>query len=290
MERLITAKEIVENYTNRETLTYYFISGGIKAYHKNTLEPFDGKLIYNFFQEFRETFKKENLYFLNDKHPVHMDPRTGVYYGMTMDKQEVEIDTFSWIDFYLELRKIPEWAKEDEEFYQYFTKGYPLYGKFCEEIENGWGLLQAEQIVFESLFKEREVIDIFCTQQQQVNHEITALEELELLSLEKLWPEATRQRIEGFEVFKKRLEKHFQTGIRAAIAVIDYCHTTNAKLRFEDLENLFDEKVPLPDDAKSLEEYRGKISTELARDIYKELGEKYRHKRGEKKPSNRAQA
>ena len=295
IERLITANEIIGLQMNEITLVNAVREGKIIPYKKSTLEKIDIKSIGKFYTKLSESFKKhiddekyEKGYYFAD-----FEDKFRFHIGYEIINEQTLEEFYEFIS-----ENMKNWGEDYEIIESFHNESTEISQKRYSEIINGWGNKQVKEIVFDenTVFKEREIRFEAITKEQikeidnrlsnyktECNREKTALKELEILSLEKLWPEATRQQKEGFEVFKKRLKKYFQIGIRAAVAVIDYCHKTNTKLRFEDLENLFDEKVPLPDDAKSLEEYRGKISTELAHDIYKELGERYRHKRGEKK-------
>lgn len=111
----------------------------------------------------------------------------------------------------------------------------------------------------------------------------SALEKLKICGIEMiLGNEASRQAKEGFEAWKKNLEKKFHEGIRAGTAVAAYCMKQDIKITKNDLQNLLYRDKTFPD-TEELEKF-AKIPKDLIEDIYSALPDKFRHGPGEKKP------
>lgn len=310
VERLITAHEIEHRYMNETTLVNAVREGKITPYRASNLEPIDIKAMEIFYTKLKESFKNSNrknkyqntCYFsdFEDKFRFHIDYNDHPYE--------------SFEEFYLFISKgMQAWNDDEELKIDFHDKSTEISNEMYSDILQGWGNKQVKEIVYDknTIFKEREVTfetvtrrqikdvkkhlklttEIMAKKQRQTSEcnksgALSSLEELNALSLEKLWPESNRQQKDGFETFKKRLNKHFKTGTRAAVAVLAYCQEQlgpGEKLQFEDLENLFDKNTKTPPGGEKIEQYKGQITRELAQDIYFSLPEKYRHARGEKK-------
>lgn len=302
IERLLTADKIVILSMNEITLVNAVREGKIIPYRENTIEPIDVKSIGEFFLKLKESFK------------IHIDNKNyekGYYFSDFEDKFRFHIDyeitheqpIEEFYEFLSENMK--SWGEDNEIIEHFHNESTGISHKRYQEIINGWGNKQLREIVFNknTVFKEREVRfetvtkgqlrdtqkklqdftpTLFDKKSQATSEIKPELEQLEKLSLEKLWPAATRQQKEGFETFKNKLKENFQTGIRAAVAVLAYCHHQNKKLSFQDLVKLLD--YPEKEEgAGSLQTYKKKISKELAQNIYAELPNEYRYARGEKK-------
>lgn len=313
MEHFLTAEEVIEKHINKSSLIFAFVSGELTAYDKNSFDPIDGKELFDFFKHLGNVFYLDGGPFFNEAdHPLYQedryyekkfndhgiwtDPTTKIRYAASLEHSTFK--RVPWVQLHKEIKFEIELSHNDPEYFEEFRRSiFIIFREQLDEIQDGWGAKQAEEIINESLFKLSD-IKILLSKNENTGkiegtsvpcpkkNEATSLEELTYLSLEKLWPESNRQQKDGFEIFKKSLTKHFKTGVRAAVAVLAYCQEQlgpGEKLQREDLENLFDENIKTPPGGEKLEQYKGQITRQLAQDIYFALPEKYRHLRGEKK-------
>ena len=304
MEKLLKFEEIPTHYTNETTLIHAFWEGSILGYDKDTLEPINGKNILKFFNEMAEIFKSPEVYLIENKAPVHADNKTGIFYKYEGD---IEEGREHLLEFYRRLRELPELAKKDEEFYDYFREGYPVYSGDIYDIIKGFGIKEGKEIVSRLLFKETELRNVFLYENSEKlipdgtskilqnliknnwkqtptapSQEKQATEALNIVGIRKIFPSITDRQAAGFEDFKKGLAKIFKTATRAAVAVLAHCHQERKRLTRDELQDLFDRPETIPG-AEALKEYKGKLSKELIQDIYAELPADYRHERGQKK-------
>ena len=265
IESLITAHEIERRYMNEITLVNAVREGKITPYRESNLEPIDIESMFLFYTKLKESFKHA----IEDKNYPN-----GYYFKDFEDKFRFHIDDSETPDESIEefyefiTDGIKSWNEDEELKKDFHDRSTGISQKRYIEILQGFGNNQVREIVYDknTIFKEREVRFETVTRRQisdgknhlKLTTEILAkrtnktsgynidiapssLEELKILSLENLWPEANRQQKEGFETFKKNIAKQFRTGIRAAVAVLAYCQEQLGpmeKLRREDLENL----------------------------------------------------
>jgi hypothetical protein len=304
MEKLLKFEEIPEHFANETTLIHAFWEGSIFGYDKDTLEPINGKNIIKFFNEMAEIFKSPEVYLIENKAPVHADKKTGIFYKYEGD---IEEEREHLLEFYRRLRNLPELAKKDKEFYDYFKEGYPVYSGDIYDIIKGFGIKEGKEIISRLLFKETELRNVFLYESRKKlipegtakiiqnliensskqtatapTQEKKATEALNIVGIRKIFPSITDRQAAGFEDFKKGLAKNFKTATRAAVAVLAYCHQEKKRLTRDELQDLFDWPENFPG-AEAFKKYRGRLSKELIQDIYAELPPEYRHERGQKK-------
>lgn len=153
-------------------------------------------------------------------------------------------------------------------------------------IENGaWnkGSVQLTSSISHFTYEELEQFSSKISR-KEAKENLSEISQLGALTLERLWPEATRQQKQGFNDFKKNLEKNFHKAVRTAVAVIAYCHEQNKKISAEDLQDLLDRPNDFPG-AEALEKHKG-LPKGFIQDIYTELPPQYRYHRGQKKEAN----
>lgn len=261
MENWITGIEIIElGYSNLPNIVIAINSGEVVAYSINTFKRLDWEYLEEQFTDFQEykhslryTYQNDLLYFTEDSNILYMIPWDILYKKMKRTNSSINISAEQY-----------------------------------RELDEGWCYKRMSEYALLSIYKESEIHSIFKKSNKDKSNTIeieekSAIQKLEILDIELIQDtEATHQQKIGFEVFKKTITKKFRTGIRAAVAIIAYCHNHNAKLRKSDLIDILDRPESFPG-AEALIEYRGKISKDLIEDIYKELPLQFRHERGEKK-------
>jgi hypothetical protein len=152
MEKLILAEDIIEKYLNEFTLINIVKMGIITPYDQQFFNPIDVKKILDFFDEVRRHInqQRESPEWAIDKNndlPKECNELLPVY------EIASNRDRVSWTALYKEcLRNI----KEAEHFKRNDIQGIPSCQFF--EIWDGLGNSQIKEIIYESIFKENEVI------------------------------------------------------------------------------------------------------------------------------------
>lgn len=173
MEIFLTAEEVIENHINKTSLIFAFLSGELTAYDKNNFDPIDGKELFDFFKhlgnvlyyEMETLFNKEDHpYYQEDSYLAYAfnyagiwtDPTTKIRYASPHEPNTFE--RIPWVQLHKEIKDEIELSRKDPDYFEELRREvFVIFGDQIDEIQNGWGATQAEEIVFDSLFKKSEV-------------------------------------------------------------------------------------------------------------------------------------